>query len=281
MIRRVIVYLRDEVFAFVTHGDLVSLWVWEVDGLLPDELVHLQVVIAASVEGREADDHFVGQDAESPPVDGEAVTLLIEDLGSQVLGSAAEGVGLGVVLEDLGEAEVSETDVAVFVHEDVLWLQVSVDDVLLVQMPDGQSHLGRVELGSVLVKPRAISQMHKQLTSPHEPHHKEYLLVRLEHVVHSHQEGMVGLQQYLLLQLGALHLVVVYDHILTQRLHCIHLLRSLLFHEENLPKATSTYNLPNDEILESNCLVTLLGEDSLGGFSECLSVHFGIELIVR
>ena len=53
-------YLRNEVLALVAHFDLVSLWVWEVDWLLSDELIHLQVVIAASVEGWETNNHLVG-----------------------------------------------------------------------------------------------------------------------------------------------------------------------------------------------------------------------------
>jgi hypothetical protein len=52
--------LRNKVFAVIAHLNLVSLWVWEVYRLLPNKLIHLQVVIASSIEGREPDDHLVG-----------------------------------------------------------------------------------------------------------------------------------------------------------------------------------------------------------------------------
>ena len=106
----------------------------EVHCLLLYKLVHLAVSLAASVEGREADDHFVGQDSEGPPVDGETVTALNKNLRSQIVRRSTEGKGLGVTFEHLGQTEIGQTDVAVLVHQDVLGLQITVDDVLLVQV---------------------------------------------------------------------------------------------------------------------------------------------------
>ena len=73
-------YLRNEVLALIAHLDFVSLWVWEIDWLLSDELVHFEVVIAAGVERRETYNHLVGENTESPPVDGETMSLLIQNL---------------------------------------------------------------------------------------------------------------------------------------------------------------------------------------------------------
>jgi hypothetical protein len=71
-------------------------------------------------------DEFEQQGAEAPPVDCPSVALLADDLGSQVLGSAAKGEGL-VVAEDVaaGEAEVGELDEAVLADEDVLGLEAA------------------------------------------------------------------------------------------------------------------------------------------------------------
>jgi hypothetical protein len=109
----------------------MSSWIWEVDWLLSDEFVHLQVVVAPSVEGRESDYHFIGQDSKSPPVNREAMSFLIQDFWSQVFRCATEGVSLGIILEDLGQTKVSQADVSIFIHENILWFQVSVDNMLL------------------------------------------------------------------------------------------------------------------------------------------------------
>jgi len=55
----------------------MSLWVRKVDRLLPNELIHLKVIIAASVKGREANYHLIGEDAESPPINWEAMPFFI------------------------------------------------------------------------------------------------------------------------------------------------------------------------------------------------------------
>ena len=83
-------------------------------------------------EGGLPDQHLVDQDPQRPPVDGHAVALVSDHLGSQVLGGPAEGVGdpfavavgadfaasargapRGSWGEVLGEAEVDEFEVPV------------------------------------------------------------------------------------------------------------------------------------------------------------------------
>jgi hypothetical protein len=91
------------------------------------------------------------------------------------------------------------------------------------QMADGNSDLERVELGSVFGESGAVPQVHEELTSSDESHHEEDLLFRLEHVMHSHKEGVVSLHQDVLFQLCALNLIVVKDHIFPQRLHGVDL----------------------------------------------------------
>ena len=49
----------------------MSLLIGEVNSLLLDQLKHLVIVLLTSVEGRETDNHFIGQDSECPPIDGE------------------------------------------------------------------------------------------------------------------------------------------------------------------------------------------------------------------
>ena len=55
--------------------------------------------------------------------------------------------------------------------------------------------------------------MHEQFSSSYEPHNEEYLLLSLEHVMHSHKEGVISLHEDFLFELSAFNLVIVYNHI--------------------------------------------------------------------
>ena len=74
-------------------------------------------------EGVDADEHFVDEDSEAPPVNRLAVAFLQKNLRSKVLGCSAERVGLAVY--ELGEAEVSQLQVTLFVDQQVFRLKVS------------------------------------------------------------------------------------------------------------------------------------------------------------
>ena len=93
-----------------------------------------QLVVTFVEERRSACSHLIEQDAKGPPVDREAVATHIKDLRSQVLSSPAEGKCLVSGLKEFSQAEVGETDIAVVVHEHVLWLQVTMHDVTSVQV---------------------------------------------------------------------------------------------------------------------------------------------------
>lgn len=96
------------------------------EGLVQDLLVHLICVLV--VEGREAVDHLVEENTEGPPVNGFVVAVSGENLGREVLGCAAEGVGLFVLFHvELTQAEIAQGNVTVVVEENVLRLQVTVD----------------------------------------------------------------------------------------------------------------------------------------------------------
>ena len=72
----------------VLRGGRDDLGPREMQGLREDLSVHLVGVLV--VEGREARQHLVEQDAQRPPVDRLGVALAEQQLGREVLGSAAE-----------------------------------------------------------------------------------------------------------------------------------------------------------------------------------------------
>lgn len=177
----------------------MSLRIWEIDWLLLDQFIHLKVIIATSIEGRESNNHFVGQDSESPPIYWEAVSFLVENFRCQIFWGTAERVSLSIAFEDLGKTEVSQADVTIFVHQDVLWLKISVDDMLFVQVANCKSYLNSVELCLLFWEASAVSQVHEQLTSSNKSHNEKDFLFSLEDVVHANQERVIGLHENLLL----------------------------------------------------------------------------------
>lgn len=210
-----VTYASDKVLAVFRHGNVVALTVREVDGLLFNQLVHFGVILGASVEGREANDHLVSEDSEGPPVDWEGVAAFHQDLRCQVVRSSAERVRLRVAVKHLGQAEVSQANVPVLVHQDVFWFQVTVDDVFRVQVTQRHRDLDGVELSSLFRESGNLAQVHEELTTTHESHDEKDFLFSLEDVAHAHQERMVSLKQDVFLELCRLNLVVLDDHVFT------------------------------------------------------------------
>ena len=202
--------------ALFAHGYSVLGGIWEEDRLVLDQLVHLRVILRASVEWWEADNHLIGQDAEGPPIDWECVALLLEDLRCQVLGSTAEGLSLLITFENFGETEIGQANVSIFSHKDVLRFQVSIDDLLVMKVTKCQCDGKSVELGSSLRELAGLSEVHEQLTATDKLHHKVQLGVSLENVLHTHEERMIGLLQDLLLKHSRFDLVVINNDILTK-----------------------------------------------------------------
>lgn len=119
---------------------------------------------------------------------------------AEVLGRPAEGVRLVfVVLDDLRESEVRKHDVTVSVHQDVLGLEVSVEDLAVVEVPQSQRNLGGIKLGLVLGEALHLGQVLEELPSLNEVHHKVNPERLLEDVVHPNDERVVHLQQNQLL----------------------------------------------------------------------------------
>lgn len=110
------------------------------------------------------------------------MTLLNQDFGRQIVGGTAERVGLLSFIKYFCQPKISETNVAIVVHEDVLRLQVSVDNFLVVEVTNSHSHLDGVELGALLSESLSLAQVHEEFATAHEPHDEENLLLGHEHI---------------------------------------------------------------------------------------------------
>mmetsp|Transcript_344 Transcript_344/g.1116 ORF Transcript_344/g.1116 Transcript_344/m.1116 type:complete len:399 (-) Transcript_344:955-2151(-) len=106
------------------------------------------LVVPIGLEGRDAVHHLVDGDAEAPDIDTVVVLFPAALLRAEVGVGASHGLGFLSKGELLGEAVVTDFEVAAAVHQEVAWLDVPVDNVVLVDVADGQEDVGREEADS-------------------------------------------------------------------------------------------------------------------------------------
>jgi len=124
---------------------------------LQDALGHFAFVVG--VEGRQARKHLVQQGAHRVVVYHVVVPFALQNLRTHILRRSAVRKTSLLRFENLGEAEISELDVAVDVDEDVFGLQVPVDDLLGVEVLDAQEDFSEVKLGQEFWKPAFLLEM--------------------------------------------------------------------------------------------------------------------------
>lgn len=103
------------------------------------------------IMGNLASQELVISDSEAEPVRGVSVSLPQNDFWGQVLRSPAERKGLFFPVGiDAAESKVSQSHVALFIHENVVGLQVPEDDVVAVEVLERQANRSHVKLGFFL-----------------------------------------------------------------------------------------------------------------------------------
>ena len=112
--------------------------------------------------------------------------VALNDLWGQVFRSSTEsGGGFTRVGEEFSKAEVSQLDVAIFINENILRFQVSVDDLVLVEDADSEHKLGGVELDCFLWESFDLEQVGVQVASPNVLEEEVDSVFILEHIVHA------------------------------------------------------------------------------------------------
>lgn len=168
------------------------------------------------VEGRVASEHLEHEDAEGPPVHILVVTLRLDDLGCQVLRRSAKCVSL--VLDNLGETEISDADVAFSVNEEVLRLEIAVGDVHSVEVLEGEEDLAREEKGHVVGETTFASQQSEKFATAGVVKQHVDVRWRLEVPLQVHDEWMVDDREDFLLTLDVVDLFQFNDRALFQAL---------------------------------------------------------------
>ena len=131
---------------------------------------------------------LVGDDSHCKVVHCNAVVLSAHDLGCHVAWSS-RGI-LGVLgLPESGDTKISHPEVAIFVKDKVLWLDVSVEDGVLVQVLQTEQHAGNEELSLFLAKTTVSSDMVSEVSTRHHVDDQVKVLSVFKSVVHIDQES--------------------------------------------------------------------------------------------
>mmetsp|Transcript_38597 Transcript_38597/g.90238 ORF Transcript_38597/g.90238 Transcript_38597/m.90238 type:complete len:465 (-) Transcript_38597:1410-2804(-) len=219
--------------------------VWPRHLALDDLAVALHRVVGD--EGRRAGEALESEDPDAPPVGAEAVALVEDDLGGEVLRGAAQGPR--AVGDDLGEAEIDHLEVALLVDEQVLGLEVAVDDFEAVHVREDRHDLRRVEARVLVGQRRLGGEQREELAAERNlEQHVELALVLVcgdelqdEGVVH-HREDLLLVHHVLLL----LHL----DHLgLAHALERVGLDRRLVHHQLDAAEGAHAEDAPQLEVL--------------------------------
>mmetsp|Transcript_19813 Transcript_19813/g.55082 ORF Transcript_19813/g.55082 Transcript_19813/m.55082 type:complete len:276 (+) Transcript_19813:1787-2614(+) len=111
--------------------------------VLPAEDAHHKRREVGGVEGVLEGRHLVQHTAKGPDIALVVVRLAVAELRGEVVGSSHRGLGKASwAAQHLGEAKVAELDLHFLRDKDVFCFDVTVEDVLLVEVLQGQEHLG-------------------------------------------------------------------------------------------------------------------------------------------
>lgn len=249
--------------------------VWPSQWRLLDEEVHLVLIFV--VEWRDADQHFVNQNSECPPVQGVIVARSNDHLGRNVFRGADEGVGFKFVvsLVNFSKAEVSEEDVPIHSDKDVLWLQITIVNFRFMKVAQRKSYLCCVESHPVFAEASLFRKMLEKFTSLDERHHEIDVCLFDENVLHGNYEGVLDLKHDELLVAKTLKRVVLDDSVFPYTLHGIGLavlliLDEVYFSESALPDEPLLF-----EVIKRISRHVILFTWHLLPGKDHLHVHFG------
>mmetsp|Transcript_25219 Transcript_25219/g.48848 ORF Transcript_25219/g.48848 Transcript_25219/m.48848 type:complete len:181 (+) Transcript_25219:1675-2217(+) len=122
------------------------------------------------------------------------MALIPDEFGCDVLGRSAKSIGLES--DFLSEAKVSDLEEAVFVEEQVLWLQIAINHIFRVKILENQNDMSRIKLGRVIIEPSRLPEMSEELPANNTLHDKVKTIVVLKGCMQVHNEWMLLLGNF-------------------------------------------------------------------------------------
>jgi hypothetical protein len=94
------------------------------------------------------------------------------------------------------------------VNKNILQLEIPIDDIIVVQKPNGIAYLGQVELGLDLAKTLLARQMKEKLTTTRILHHQAEQITRLKRIDQLGDERMLESAHYHIFRLGVNYFIL-------------------------------------------------------------------------
>mmetsp|Transcript_2690 Transcript_2690/g.4397 ORF Transcript_2690/g.4397 Transcript_2690/m.4397 type:complete len:286 (+) Transcript_2690:53-910(+) len=148
-------------------------------------------------EGRKRGQHLIDEDAERPPIHSLAVALSGHNLRRQVIGRSAQRKRL--IRHYLGKAKVGHLEIAGIGQHQVLWLQISVNDVSVVHIIERFHYARTVKLGRRLIERAHFTQDGEELAAQTHLQQEIHAILVLVGSAQVHQKRTVQHLHHLLL----------------------------------------------------------------------------------
>lgn len=118
------------------------------------------------------------------------IVLACDDLGRCIVRRATRGLQEFFVHLQSGHTKISNLDVLVKIKQQVLWLQVAMADVELMQVSNAVDDLFEIVDSLVLQQSAALDQVVKKLTSLDVLKNQIEIVLVFPHVVEAHDVGV-------------------------------------------------------------------------------------------
>lgn len=115
--------------------------------------------------------HLVDENTQSPPIHCLSMSLIQNNLRSNVLWCSTDGKS-SALSQNLGEPKISQLQIPIISDQQILRLEISEDDVLAMQIFEAACHSRCVKPSLVSRERFHISEIGKQLSSIDEFQHK-------------------------------------------------------------------------------------------------------------
>lgn len=126
---------------------------------------------------------------------------VLEQLGRQIFrcptyfsGRVFESlISVQLFWQNLREAEIGQFEIAIEIDQNVFWFEVSVKNIIRMQVVEREENVGSIELGSLLLKSANLLQVEEELASGTVVESHEQAFIVLEAVVHLDHVWMLNL----------------------------------------------------------------------------------------
>lgn len=153
------------------------------------------------------------------PIDRLVVALGGNDLWGKIVGRTTESPR---DIDDLlGEAKVGDLEVAMAVEKQIFGLQVSIDNVHVMQVLKREDNLGSIKLGYRIGKALGLAQQTEELATLDKVHDHVKVLCVLESTPEGDEKGVLDTRQHAALVVSVLDLLHFDNLLLFEHLHGI------------------------------------------------------------